>query len=142
MREPKWGRFLIGLLFVVSGLSKLIGWRGAAAYMSMHGVPLVPVALFIALVVELVCGLMLWTGFGTGAAAKTLFWYVGLVTLFMHTNNPSPFADPVQMAALLKNLAIMGGLLYVSAFSAQWYGIEHAVREVREEARKPEVVRR
>jgi putative oxidoreductase len=131
----------MGLLFVVSGLEKLGHWSQATAYMAMHGVPLVSLALVIALVIEIVCGVMLWTNVGTRGAAKMLFWYTGLVTLFMHTNNPSPFADPAQMANLLKNLAIMGGLLYIAAFPSDILGIAREVREAREE-RKPEVVRR
>jgi putative oxidoreductase len=132
----------MGLLFVVSGIGKAAHFGQAEAYMSLHGVPLIPVALTVAMIIEFVCGLILWTGYGTRGAARMLFWYVGLVTLFMHTNNPSPFADPVQMASLLKNLAIMGGLLYMSSFGTEKYVAERRMPEEIRETRKPEVVRR
>jgi putative oxidoreductase len=109
-------RVLIALIFVVSGINKIAHWDQSAGYMASKGLPMIPVLLAIAVVVELVGGLLVMIGYRTDVAALALFVYLVPVTLIFH-----PFWSfggmeaQMQMVNFLKNLSIMGGLLHVAA---------------------------
>lgn len=106
------GRILIAILFIPAGWGKISGFAGTAGYIASKGLPLPEVGAAIAIVVELLGGLLLLVGFKTRWAAAALFLFLIPTTFFFH-----PFwADPSQATSFWKNLAIMGGTLYVWAF--------------------------
>ncbi|MDW8283246.1 MAG: DoxX family protein, partial [Myxococcales bacterium] len=77
-------RVALATIFVVSGLGKLAGPTGTAAYIASKGLPL-PLALAIgAGVLELVAGAMLLVGLRTRIAALALAAFVVLATVFFH----------------------------------------------------------
>lgn len=104
------GRFLISLIFVASGFSKLLNFDASLQYMASVGMPPNEVLLGIATAIELLGGFALLTGFGAKFAAWMIAAYLVPVTLIFHTN----FGDQQQVIQLLKNLAIIGGLLQVA----------------------------
>ena len=59
---PVVGRILIAILFLPAGIQKIPGWDGTAAYMASHGVPMVPVLLFLTIIIEIVGPLMIMFG--------------------------------------------------------------------------------
>jgi putative oxidoreductase len=61
-------------------------------------------------VIELVGGLMIAVGFKARWAAWAIFLFLIPVTVIFHP----AWADPAQAIAFNKNLAIMGGMLYVA----------------------------
>ena len=78
-----------------------------------------------AIAVEFLGGLALMAGFKTRWAALALFLFLIPTTLIFH--NPAGLTGQEaqgQMINLLKNLAIMGGMLMVFAFGAGRYGID------------------
>lgn len=106
------GRILIAALFIPAGWGKISDFSGTAGYITSKGLPLPEVGVVVAIVVELIGGLMLLVGFKTRWAAAALFLFLIPTLLFFH-----PFwSDPTQAIFFWKNLAIMGGLLYVWAF--------------------------
>lgn len=106
------GRILIAALFIPAGWGKISGFSGTAGYIASKGLPLPEVGVVVAIVVELIGGLMLLVGFKTRWAAAALFLFLIPTLLFFH-----PFwRDPTQAIFFWKNVAIMGGLLYVWAF--------------------------
>ncbi len=108
------GRILIALLFIPAGWGKVSGFAGTAGYIASKGLPLPEVGAAIAIVVELIGGVMLLVGFKTRWAAAALFLFLIPTSVFFH-----PFwADPSQATSFWKNIAIMGGVLYVWAFGA------------------------
>lgn len=111
---PVLGRVLIALLFVISGFGKLMDPGGTAGYIASKGLPLSQVLAWAAIVVELLGGLMLIVGFKTRFTAVVIFLFTIVLTVIFHPW----WADPAQKIAFLKNLAIMGGLLYVAAHGA------------------------
>lgn len=108
------GRILLGLLFVVSGFGKITGFAGTAAYMASKGMPMTEVLLVGAIAVEFIGGLMLVVGFKARWAALAFFAFLIPTTLIFH--NPLGADAHAQMTQLLKNLSIMGGMLFVAAF--------------------------
>lgn len=106
------GRFLVALLFLLSGLGKLGAYGATAAYMSANGVPgaLLPAVIAI----EVLGSLAIILGWKTRVAAFVLAGFSVLAALAFHNN----FADQVQMIMFFKNLAIAGGLLLLAANGA------------------------
>lgn len=105
-------RFLLALIFVVSGYAKMIHFSGTESMLSSQGIPLAPVMTVIVIGVELAGGLMLMIGPRPGWTALVLCVYLIPVTLTIHNFWAAPPAQyQMQQIQFLKNLAIMGGLL-------------------------------
>ncbi len=101
------GRILIAAIFLMSGLNKIMQPDATRAYMAQAGMP--GLLLIGAIVLEVGGGLSLLLGAFTRWGGWLLFLFMIPATLFFHTN----FSDPNQMIHFMKNLAIIGGLLYV-----------------------------
>lgn len=117
MHQPNWGgplyrsaRLLISLIFIVSGVSKIVGLNQSLEYMTSYGLPREELLLLGAAAIELVGGFLLLTGKLTRFAAWGLAFYLIPVTLIFHTN----FRDQNQVIQFLKNCAMIGGLLSVA----------------------------
>jgi len=109
------GRILIALLFIASGIGKLADPASTAQMLAAVGLPTglaVPTGLF-----ELIAGLALVFGVLTRLFAVLLAGFCLAAAFFFHNN----FTDPMQAAMLLKNVAIAGGLLCLTAVdSLRW----------------------
>lgn len=105
------GRILIGALFIVSGLNKIVSPGTTAQYVesttTLPGYLAMPTGIF-----ELAAGLLLMVGLMTRLVAVLLAGFVLLTVFFFHND----LRDPTQMTEALKNLAIVGGLLAVFAY--------------------------
>jgi putative oxidoreductase len=113
---PLVGRCMLGLIFVISGYGKITNFAGTAAYMASKGMPLSQVLLVAAIAVELGGGLMLMAGWKARWAALAIFLFIIPTTLVFHQFWAVDAAQAQnQMIHFLKNIAIMGGMLYVVA---------------------------
>lgn len=108
---PLFGRLLFALIFLVSGVQKVVNFGVQHARLEAQGFPLAVLFLVGAILVEVIGALFLIAGFRTRWAALLLFLYLIPTTLVFH----SDFGDPQQAINFLKNLAIMGGLLFAAA---------------------------
>ena len=108
------GRFLLAILFILSGLSKLGAAAATQAYIAKAGLPLPVLAYVGTVAIELGAGLMLLVGYRTRAAALALALFTLAAAAFFHNQ----FGDRNQFIHFMKNLAICGGLLQVYAFGA------------------------
>lgn len=109
------GRILLAYMFIVSGWGKISGFAGAAKYMASKGMPLVEPLLVGAIIIELIGGLMLAVGWKARWAAWAIFGFVALATVIFHDFWAVP-PEQVRLQTIMfnKNLAIMGGMLYVA----------------------------
>ncbi len=107
------GRVFLGLLFVISGFGKITGFSGTAAFMASKGMPMAEALLVGAIAVEFVGGLMLLAGFKARWAALAIAAFLVPTTLIFHS--PMGPEAQAQMTQFLKNLSILGGMLYVAA---------------------------
>jgi putative oxidoreductase len=116
---PLAGRFLLASIFVESGWGKITGFSGTVAYMAAQGMPLTEFLAVGAIVVELGGAIALMLGWQARWGAIALFLFMIPTTLIFH-NFWAAEAAQVQGQTIhfLKNLGIMGGLLYVAAFGA------------------------
>ena len=116
---PLVGRILLALIFLISGYGKIGGFSGTAGYMASKGIPFAEVALAITIVIELVGGIMLIVGWKARWAALAIFLWLIPVTLMFHNFWAVDAAQyQNQFNHFLKNVTIMGGMLYVMAFGA------------------------
>lgn len=109
------GRALIAAIFIVAGLQKITGYAGTAGYMEAMGVPggLLPLVILT----ELGGGLALLLGWQTRWAAFLLAGFSVLSGILFHLVGYFSLEGAEaagQLTNFLKNLAIAGGLGYVS----------------------------
>lgn len=116
---PLAGRILLALIFIIAGLRKITGFAGTAAYMAGKGLPMVEVLLVATIVVEVGGGLMLALGWRARVAALALALFTAVVTPIFHGFWAFPPEQvQAQFNSFMKNVAIVGGMLYVVAFGA------------------------
>jgi putative oxidoreductase len=102
-------RVLLSAIFIAAGYNKIGGYDGTMQYMENAGVPGILLPAVIAL--ELGGGIMILLGLFSRWAALALAGFCVLSGLLFHAN----FADQMQMASFMKNLAMAGGLLLLFA---------------------------
>ena len=99
------GRLFISVIFIVSGINKLIHVNDTNAMITATGLPAglaIPTGLF-----ELIAGVCIALGIAVRLWSVLLAGFVLATILFFHRE----FTDPVHAMAAMKNLAIAGGLL-------------------------------
>jgi putative oxidoreductase len=114
------GRILIGVLFLMSGLSKLAAPAATQGYIASVGLPLPVVAFAVAVAVEVLGSFLLIAGVRTRFVAAGMTVFTLATALTFHKN----FADQNQLIHFMKNIAIMGGLLQVVAFGGGKYSVD------------------
>ena len=113
---PLLGRLLMTYIFITSGVAKIFDWSGNIAYMSTRHLPMIPLLLAAAMVIEVLGSLCLITGFQARWAAAIMFVYLLAVTVLFHNYwSFSGMSAGMQETHFRKNLAIMGGLLMIAA---------------------------
>jgi putative oxidoreductase len=119
------GRILLGWMFLASGFGKLGNIAGTTAYFTGLGIaPAGPCAWFAGLF-EFVVGAALILGIGTRYAALATFVWVLVATLIAHRYWTYPAAQQgPQYTNFLKNLSIIGGLLYAFVMGAGRYAVD------------------
>lgn len=103
-------RLFLGSIFVYSGVIKIIDSQGELGYMRMFNIPATGVLLIAAISLELIAGVFFIFGLRTRYVGIVLVLFLAITTYIFHSN----FSDPSQQVHFLKNLAILGGLLYVT----------------------------
>ena len=119
------GRALVAWLFIPEGLHQLTGFAGTAGYIASRGLPLPEVAAAISVVVHLGLGLALLVGWQARWAALGLAIFVAVITPIFHNYWALPEAQQMmQKISFNKNIAIIGGLLVVTAFGAGRFSLD------------------
>ena len=116
---PLAGRILIALIFILSGFSKISGFSGTVGYIASKGLPLPQLAAIGAMMIELGGGILLVLGWKTRWAAAALLLFTALAALLFHNFWAMP-PDQAQnqMIHFMKNISMMGGLLYVVLYGS------------------------
>jgi putative oxidoreductase len=114
------GRILIGVLFLMSGLSKIAAPAATQGYIASVGLPSPVAAYAVAVLVEVVGSLLLIFGVRVRAVAIGMAIFTFATAAVFHKN----FADQNQMIHFMKNIAIVGGLLQVAAFGGGRFALD------------------
>ena len=111
------GRALLGLYFLLPGISKIPTSGGTTEYMLLHNIPLASILLPITIVLQIGLGVMLIIGYRIKESALILAALTILINIGMHDFwNEYPNTDAGhETQNFIKNLGIFAGLLVLSA---------------------------
>lgn len=110
---PLIGRILMGGFFLWNGIEATLNFPNTVATFAVIGSPSPAALALIAIAVEVACGILLVVGLWSRVAALVLVVFV-VGMAFLQTGSQSA----VTQALYLQDMAIVGGLLYVSAYGA------------------------
>tara|TARA_B100001175_G_C19367130_1_gene569961 strand:- start:505 stop:903 length:399 start_codon:yes stop_codon:yes gene_type:complete len=118
------GRMLLGLYFLYPGITKIPRYDFMVEYMTLHNIPLLNILLPLTIVLQIVLGLMLITGYRIKEPALILATLTIFINVGMHDFwNTYPGTDAGhEMQNFVKNLGIFAGLLVLGASNnvSQW----------------------
>ena len=118
------GRVLLGLYFLYPGITKIPKYDFMVEYMTLHNIPFINILLPLTIILQIVLGLMLITGYRIKEPALILASLTIFINVGMHDFwNTYPGTDAGhEMQNFVKNLGIFAGLLVLSASSnvSQW----------------------
>ena len=113
-------RLMLGQIFVLAGLSKLGegAYAGTQGYMESMGVPgmLLPLVILF----EIGAGLAIVLGWQARLAAVALAAFSLIAAFIFHFN----LGDQIQAILFMKNIAIAGGLLLLSAHGSGAFSLD------------------
>jgi putative oxidoreductase len=111
------GRTLLALMFVIAGYTKIGGFAGVVGYVASKGLPLPHVVALLTIALELGAGLALIVGFYARWAALALALFTLSASVLFHNFWAVPPEQYMtQYLMFMKNIAISGGLLAITAF--------------------------
>jgi putative oxidoreductase len=123
------GRLALGVIFVKSGLQKLLALGAFAASLAGRGVPQSSTWAAIGATVEFVGGILIVTGFKTRYASLLMIVFVIVATGISHRF--WEFADAarrLQESQFFKNLSIIGGFLLLCVTGSGRFGLDALLR--------------
>jgi len=124
------GRIMIATIFLMSAVgNKIPNFNKIAGYMASEGVPLPKLMLAGAIVFLIAGSLSIIVGFKTRIGAGLLFVFLVLATYFFHDfwTIEDAQAQQGQMIHFMKNLALMGTMLFLMANGAGRMSLDHAL---------------
>lgn len=123
---PLIGRILLSLIFLISGISKLFSFGQTASYMASVGLPMPEILLVGTILIEVVGAVMIVLGWRARWAGLVIFlWLIPTTFLFHAFWDVPPDRVQSEMNSFMKNIAIMGGMLYVWAFGSGAYSLDN-----------------
>ena len=114
---PLVARILLAQLFIVSGFGKIFAFAKTAAFMANKSMPMPEVLLVLTIALEFGGGILLILGWQARWIAAAFFGFTLLAALIFHPFwSVEPANVTSQLNNFMKNLSIMGGMLYVMAY--------------------------
>ena len=114
------GRLLLAVIFLVSGVGKILAPAITQGYIASAGLPSPLAPYLVAIVIEVGAGALLILGFQTKLAALALAIFSVAAAVGFHHD----FANQDQLIHFLKDISMAGGLLQVVAFGAGSFSID------------------
>ena len=118
-------RVLISIIFLFSGVNKILNYDSTAQWMEGFGVP--ALLLIPTIAMEIILPILIIVGYQTKIAAILLSFFC-LLTAFIFHND---FLNPTQLIAFLKNISLAGGLLFLSINDTKNWALENKKKYVR-----------
>ena len=118
------GRILLVLIFLQSGVGKIDHFDKTAQFMASQGMPYANFFLVGAIFFELVGSVTVILGYFTRFGTLLLLIFLIPTTLIFHTN----FADQIQMIMFMKNVSMFGGCLILLAAGAGRFSLDSLLR--------------
>ena len=125
MYGPLVGRVLLALIFIIFGFEKITGFEGTVGYMQAYNMPMTQILAVLAIIIELGGGIMIAVGWKARWGAAAIFIFVLIASFIFHAFWAVP-ADQAQLQNIMfmKNLAIMGGMLYIIVYGPGPFSVD------------------
>jgi putative oxidoreductase len=120
------GRLAIGAIFLKSGFGKLMNLSGFATALAGRGVPMPSLAATVGAAVEFFAALAIILGLRVRYATVLMILFLVVATLVSHRY--WDFIDAARRMheiQFFKNVAILGGLLFLFVTAAGRYSLDH-----------------
>lgn len=122
---PFMGRILMSSVFLIFGILKFMTFSYYVGLAAEKGLPLPAASIVAAATLEILGGLAILTGFQVRIVSWILFVYLIPTSILFHNYWALQGALKATMEAhFFKNMAIMGGLLFLAAYGAGPYSID------------------
>ncbi len=120
------GRVVIAILFVMSGVEKVMDLSATAAAIGGKGLPMPSVLAVATVVLELGGGLLIVVGWQTRIVALAVAVFTAVAGYFFHDfwHYPEGPQYTNNMIRFMKNVSIIGGLLMLCAAGAGRYSLD------------------
>jgi putative oxidoreductase len=127
------GRFLVAVIFVLSGFGKITNMSGTAGYMTQAGMAhsFVYPGLLASIAIELGFGLLVIIGYRARIAAFVIFLWLIPVTIMFHLQpylvakaHGDAMGAMMQQINVLKNASMMGALLLIAGFGSGAWSVD------------------
>ena len=118
-------RIVMSIMFITSGIGKLVGFGPTVDHIAEKGVPLPEIAAVIAILIELGGGLAVLFGWKTRWAAIAYVLFLIVITPIFHNFWTMQGAERMaNNINFMKNLTILGGFLLLYAFGPGKYSLD------------------
>lgn len=121
------GRVLLGLYFIVPGITKITGWSGTVDYMASHGMVFITFFLVLTIILQIGGGTALVVGWQTRPVAFVLAGLTLVISLVMHDFWTLPAGELQtghETQNFIKNMAIMAGLLVAAGLGGGAWSVD------------------
>lgn len=123
---PLIARILLSLIFLMSGISKIFNFGQTASYMGNVGLPMPEILLLATIAIEVVGAAMIVLGYGARWAGLIIFlWLIPTTFVFHAFWDVPPDRMRSEMNSFMKNIAIMGGMLYIWFFGSGPFSLDN-----------------
>ena len=112
------GRVFISLVFLLSGINKIVNYEGSIGWMESFGMP--GIFLIPAIILEIVAPILIIIGFKVKIAAALLSVFCIATALIFHTD----FSNQMQFVSFMKNIALAGGFLFLVINDTKDFSLE------------------
>ena len=112
------GRVFISLVFLLSGINKIVNYEGSIGWMEsfgMSGIFLIP-----AIILEIGAAILIIIGYKVKIAAALLSVFCIATALIFHTD----FSNQMQFVSFMKNIALAGGFLFLVINDTKGFSLE------------------
>lgn len=119
------GRICFSTIFIVAGYHKLAAYSATVAVMTSKGIPMAEWLIVGAIILELGGGILVLLGYKARLGALMLLLFIIPVSYYFHSfwgYGPEEMVN--QMHHFMKNLAMMGGALYIMAFGPGVFSLD------------------
>ena len=112
------GRVFISLVFLLSGINKIVNYEGSIGWMESFGMP--GIFLIPAIILEIVAPILIIIGYKVKIAAALLSVFCIATALIFHTD----FSNQMQFVSFMKNIALAGGFLFLVINDTKDFSLE------------------
>ncbi len=112
--SPLIGRIFLGGFFLWNGIEEILNFSGTQnIFLAINNLPYPTIFAILATAIEVLGGIMLIVGLKTRISATVLILYILVTSTLFFSSSTS-----LTTQLFLENMAVVGGLLYVTAYGA------------------------